>query len=44
VENGKLYLAFPEGSLSPARWEVRLREEMGVIENLLRALEEPQND
>jgi hypothetical protein len=49
VEDGKLYLAFPEGSLptspllSPeaalARWEARLRGEMGALEGLLRALE-----
>jgi len=49
VEDGKLYLAFPEGGLptspllSPeaalARWEARLRGEMGALEGLLRALE-----
>ncbi len=49
VEDGKLYLAFPEGGLptSPlllpeaalARWEVRLRGEMGALEGLIRALE-----
>jgi hypothetical protein len=49
VEDGKLYLAFPEGGLptspllSPeaalARWEARLREEMGALEGLIRALE-----
>jgi hypothetical protein len=49
VEGGKLYLAFPEGGLptspllSPeaalARWEARLRGEMGALEGLLRALE-----
>jgi hypothetical protein len=48
VEDGKLYLAFPGGGLptspllSPeaalARWEVRLRGEMGALEGLLRAL------
>jgi hypothetical protein len=50
VVGGKLYLAFPEGVsptgllLSPeaalARWERRLRGEMGALEGLLRALEE----
>jgi hypothetical protein len=49
VEGDKLYLAFPERGLptspllSPgaalARWEVRLRGEMGALEGLLRALE-----
>jgi hypothetical protein len=49
VEDGMLYLAFPEGGLptspllSPeaalARWEARLRGEMGALEGLLRALE-----
>jgi hypothetical protein len=49
VEGGKLYLAFPGGGLptnpllSPetalARWEARLRGEMGALEGLLRALE-----
>jgi hypothetical protein len=49
VEGGKLYLAFPEGGLptspllSPeavlARWEARLRGEMGALEGLIRALE-----
>jgi hypothetical protein len=49
VEEGKLYLAFPEGGLSAlpllspeaalARWEARLRGEMGALEGLLRALE-----
>jgi hypothetical protein len=49
VEDGKLYLAFPGSGLptspllSPeralARWEARLREEMGALEGLLRALE-----
>jgi Ca2+/Na+ antiporter len=49
VEGGKLYLAFPEGGLSAlpllspeaalARWEARLRGEMGALEGLLRALE-----
>jgi hypothetical protein len=48
VEDRKLYLAFPEGGLptspllSPeaalARWEARLRGEMGALEGLLRAL------
>ena len=48
VEDGKLYLAFPGGGLptspllSPeatlARWEARLRGEMGALEGLLRAL------
>jgi hypothetical protein len=48
VEGGKLYLAFPGGGLptspllSPetalARWEARLRGEMGALEGLLRAL------
>ncbi len=49
VEDGKLYLAFP-GSVLPtspllspeaalARWERRLRGEMGALEGLLRALE-----
>lgn len=52
VEDGKLYLAFPGGGLptspllSPeralARWEARLRGEMGALEGLLQALEEPQ--
>ncbi len=50
VEGGKLYLAFPEGGLptspllSPeaalARWEARLRGEMGALEDLLQALGE----
>ncbi len=50
VEDGKLYLAFPEGGLptspllSPeaalARWEARLRGEMGALEGLLQALGE----
>jgi hypothetical protein len=50
VEDGKLYLAFPEGGLptspllSPeaalARWEAGLRGEMGVLEGLIRALGE----
>jgi len=56
VEDGKLYLAFPGGGLltspllSPdaalARWEARLREEMGALEGLLRALGElhPETD
>jgi hypothetical protein len=49
VAEEKLYLAFPEGGLptspllSPeaalARWEARLRGEMGALEGLLRALE-----
>jgi len=49
VEDGKLYLAFPGSGLptspllSPeaalARWEARLRGEMGALEGLLRALE-----
>ncbi len=49
VEDGKLYLAFPGGGLptspllSPeaalARWEARLRGEMGALGGLLRALE-----
>ncbi len=49
VAEEKLYLAFPEGGLptspflSPeaalARWEKRLRGEMGALEGLLRALE-----
>ena len=49
VAEEKLYLAFPEGGLptspllSPeaalARWEARLREEMGALEGLIRALE-----
>jgi hypothetical protein len=49
VEDRSLYLAFPEGGLptspllSPeaalARWEARLRGEMGALEGLLRALE-----
>jgi hypothetical protein len=49
VEDGKLYLAFPEGGLptspllSPeaalARWEARLRGEMGALEGLILALE-----
>jgi hypothetical protein len=49
VEDGKLYLVFPGGGLptspllSPeaalARWEARLRGEMGALEGLLRALE-----
>jgi hypothetical protein len=49
VEGGKLYLAFPGGGLptspflSPeaalARWEARLRREMGALEGLIRALE-----
>jgi len=49
VEGGKLYLAFPGGGLptspflSPeaalARWEARLRREMGALEGLLRVLE-----
>jgi hypothetical protein len=49
VEDGKLHLAFPGSGLptspllSPeaalARWEARLREEMGALEELLRALE-----
>ncbi len=63
VADGKLYLAFPDGSfgvqgpqrgglptsplLSPeaalARWEARLRGEMGALEGLLRALQEPRN-
>jgi hypothetical protein len=48
VEDGKLYLAFPEGGLSTspllspeaalARWKARLRGEMGALEGLLRAL------
>jgi hypothetical protein len=48
VEDGKLYLAFPGSGLptspllSPeaalARWEARLRGEMGALEGLLRAL------
>ncbi len=48
VEEGKLYLAFPGSGLptspllSPeaalARWEARLRGEMGALEGLLRAL------
>jgi len=52
VAEEKLYLAFPEGGLptspllSPeaalARWEARLRGEMGALEGLLQALEEPQ--
>jgi hypothetical protein len=54
VEDGKLHLAFLEGSLptspllSPeaalVRWEVRLREEMGALEGLLRAFEELRSD
>ncbi len=54
VEGGKLYLAFPERGLptsplfSPeaalARWEVRLKEEMRVIEHLLLASEEPRKN
>jgi hypothetical protein len=49
VAEEKLYLAFPEGGLptspllSPeaalARWEARLRGEVGALEGLLRALE-----
>jgi hypothetical protein len=49
VAEAKLYLAFPEGGLptspllSPeaalARWEARLRGEMGALEGLIRALE-----
>ena len=49
VMGRSLYLAFPEGGLptspflSPeealARWEARLRREMGALEGLLRALE-----
>jgi hypothetical protein len=49
VAEEKLYLAFPEGGLptspllSPeaalARWEARLRGEMGALEGLIRALE-----
>jgi len=49
LEDGKLYLAFPGSGLptspllSPeaalARWEARLRGEMGALEGLLRALE-----
>jgi hypothetical protein len=49
VMERSLYLAFPEGGLptnpllSPeaalARWEARLREEMGALEGLIRALE-----
>jgi len=49
VEGGKLYLAFPGSGLptspllSPeaalARWEARLRREMGALEGLIRALE-----
>jgi hypothetical protein len=52
VAEEKLYLAFPEGGLptspllSPeaalARWEARLRGEMGALEGLLRALEGPR--
>ncbi len=54
VEGGKLYLAFPERGLptspllSPeaalARWEVRLKEEMRVIEHLLLASEKPREN
>jgi hypothetical protein len=49
VEDGKLHLAFPERGLSTspllspeaalARWEARLRGEIGALEGLLRALE-----
>ncbi len=54
VEGGKLYLAFPERGLSTspllspetalARCEMRLKEEMRVIEHLLLASEEPRKN